>query len=103
MDEDFDRQKIMETIFDSNTSIILSELEDGSKDSLYLKEKLNLTEEEIEKRLSYLVKHGFVIVKQEKTKKLFSVDKEKLSKILESDESFSSVTEGLTKLDSYLN
>ena len=103
MDEDFDRQKIMETIFDSNISIILSELEDGSKDSLYLKEKLNLTEEEIEKRLSYLVKHGFVIVKQEETKKLFSADKEKLSRLLENDDNFSSVTKGLTELDSFLN
>jgi len=33
----------------------------------------------------------------------FTVDKEKLNKIMESDENFSGVVDGLTELDSFLN
>ena len=47
----FDREKIIESIFDPNISEILAELEDGEKQSSYLSEKLKISEEEIRKRL----------------------------------------------------
>ena len=103
MDENFDKQKIIELLFDSDVSVILSELEDGDKDSSYLAEKLQLTEDEIQKRLSYLIEHGFVESEREGGKIVYAVDKEKLSQIMENDDNFSSVTKGLTELDSYLN
>lgn len=103
MEESFDKQKIIEVLFDSDVSVILSELEDGDKYSSYLAEKLKLTEEEIQKRLSYLVEHGFVKSESEGDKIVYTADKEKLSQVMENDENFSSVTKGLTELDSYLN
>jgi len=101
--EGFDKQKIIDILFDSDVSVILSELEDGSKDSLYLLAKLQLTEDEIEKRLSYLIQHDFVTKKSHNNKTIYAVNKEKLSRIMENEENFSSVTKGLTELDSYLN
>jgi len=101
--EGFDKQKIIDILFDSDVSVILSELEDGDKDSSYLLAKLQLTEDEIEKRLSYLIQHDFVTKKSHNNKTVYAVNKEKLSQIIENDENFSSVTKGLTELDSYLN
>jgi len=101
--EGFDKQKIIDILFDSDVSMILSELEDGSKDSSYLLAKLQLTEDEIEKRLSYLIQHDFVTKKSHNNKTVYAVNKEKLSQVIEDDENFSSVTKGLTELDSYLN
>lgn len=103
MKEGFDKQKIIDILFDSNVSVILSELEDGGKDSSYLLAKLQLTEDEIEKRLSYLIQHDFVTKKSHNNKTIYAVNKEKLSRIMENEENFSSVTKGLTELDSYLN
>ncbi|MBI1828168.1 MAG: hypothetical protein HY222_05650 [Thaumarchaeota archaeon] len=42
MDENYDKQKMLETLVDPNVFIILSELEDGSKESSYLAEKLQI-------------------------------------------------------------
>ena len=54
------------------------------------------------KKLSYVIEHGFVRIKKDGNKTIFAVDKEKL-KIMESDENFSGVVDGLTELDSFLN
>ena len=103
MEENYDREKIIETLIDPDISIILSELEDGDKESSYLTEKLQLTDAQIRERLAYVIQHGFVKIIQNGNKTVFTADKEKLNKIMESDDNFSSVVDGLTKMDSFLN
>ena len=103
MSENYDKQKMLETLTDPDVSTILSELEDGSKESSFLVDKLQMTENEIHEKLSYVIQHGFVQIQKNENKIIFAVDKEKLNKIMESDENFSGVVDGLTKLDSFLN
>ncbi len=99
----FDREKLIESIFDPNISEILAELEDGEKQSSYLSEKLKISEEEIRKRVSYLSKYGFVKEEKKEGKIIYSVDADKLEKVIENDNNFKNVVDGLTKMDSYLN
>ena len=103
MEENYDRKKIIETLIDPDILVILSELEDGDKESSYLTEKLQLTDSQIKERLLYVIQHGFVKITQNGNKTVFTADKEKLNKIMESDENFSGVVDGLTKMDSFLN
>ena len=103
MEENYDKEKLIETLIDPDISIILSELEDGDKESSYLTEKLQLTDAQIRVRLAYMIQHGFVKITQNGNKTVFTADKEKLNKIMESDENFSGVVDGLTKMDSFLN
>ena len=103
MNENYDRQKMIEILVDPNVSIILSELENGDKESSYLEEKLQISNTEIKERLSYVIQHGFVRINQDENKTIFTVDKEKLNKIMEMDENFSGVVDGLTEIDQYLN
>ncbi len=103
MNENFDKRKMIEILVDPNVSIILSELEDGSKESSYLVEKLQISDTEIKKRLAYVLQCGFVKISQDENKSIFTVDKEKLNDIMEMDENFSGVVDGLTELDQYLN
>ena len=103
MTESFDKEKIIEYLFDPVISELLAELENGGKSSSYLAEKSGISEEEVAERLSYLIKYEFVKEQNENNKITYSVDTEKLSKVMENDENFSSVTDGLTKMDSYLN
>ena len=101
MEDTFDREKIIEYLFDPVVSSILSELESGSKDSNYLSETLDMSVEEIKNQLSYLIEHGFVIESQNPT--AYSVNGQKLAEIMEHDENFESAVDGMTKLDSFLN
>ena len=103
MDENYDKQKMLETLIDPDVSIILSELEDGSKESSYLTEKLHISNKEIKERLAYVIQCGFVRINLDENKIIFTADKEKLNDIMEMDENFSGVVEGLTELDQYLN
>ena len=103
MDEHFDKRKMIEILVDPDVSIILSELEDGGKESIYLTQKLQISDTEIKKRLAYVIQYGFVIINQNENKIIFTVDKEKLNKIMEMDANFSGVVDGLTELDQYLN
>ena len=88
---------------DSDISMILTELEDGGKELTYLTEKLKISSDEITKRLSSLIEYGFVRIIHDEKKIVFSVDKEKLNEIMETDENFSGVVDGLTEIDQYLN
>lgn len=99
----FDKEKVIECMFDPITSEILAELENGGKESSYLAEKSGISEEEVRERLSYLLKYEFVKEQNDIDKIIYSVDAQKLSKIMENDENFDSAIDGLTKLDSYLN
>ena len=103
MREDFDKQRMLYTLTDPKVSEIMSELENTEKDSSYLTKKLQISENEIKDRLSYVIEYGFVIVTQSENGTTFSVDKDKLNKIMESDENFDGVVSGLTELDQFLN
>ena len=103
MEETYDKQKMLEILVDPDVSSILLELEDGSKNSTYLTEKLKLTDSEIQEKLSYVIKHDFVKIDKDDNGTVFTANKEKLNNIIESDENFSGVVDGLTELDSFLN
>lgn len=96
---EYDKGKIIEHIFDPNVSVVLAELESGGKELSYLVEKVGVPDDEIRSRLAYLVECG--LVKTEST--VYSVDTEKLAKIMENDDNYENVMDGLAKLDSYLN
>ena len=94
---------MMETLVDPEVSSILAELESGEKDSAYLTGKLQLSSNQIKERLSYVMEHKFVIVNQINEKEIFKVDLNKLNKIMENDDNFKNVVDGLTELDQFLN
>jgi hypothetical protein len=103
LSESFDKQKMMETLVDPDVSLILAELEGGEKDSTYLTDKLQLSINQIKDRLSYVIENRFVMVTQNNGKEIFNVDLTKLNKIMESDDNFKNVVDGLTELDQFLN
>ena len=103
MEQDVEKEKVLETIFDSDVSEILTQLEDGEKELGLLSQTLNISENDIIERLSYLIDHQFVLSKSEDGKKIISANHEKLEKIMESDGNFHGVVDGLTEMDSYLN
>ena len=103
LSQNFEKRKMIENLIDPNVSVIIAELENGEKDSIYLTNKLRLSLDEIKERLSYVIEHGFVIMNQSDDKTLFRADMDKLNKIMESDENFTDVVDGLTELDQYLN
>ncbi len=103
MSESFDKQKMMEILVDPEVSSILAELEGGEKDSAYLTSKLKLSICQIKDLLSYVIEHKFVVINQNDGKEIFKVDLNKLNKIMESDDNFKNVVDGLTELDQFLN
>jgi DNA-binding transcriptional regulator GbsR (MarR family) len=103
MAEEYDKNKVIECMFDPITSEILAELEKSEKDSAYLEKKLQLSQVEISNKLSYLVEHEFVKQEFKDNKKFYYADGKKLSKVLENDKNFDKVIDGLTEMDSYLN
>ncbi len=103
MGNSYDREKVVECMFDPITSSIIAELEDGEKNSLYLAEKTSISESDVHERLSYLVVHGFIIENQIDKQSIFSADVDKLSQVVEHDENFGAAIEGLEKMDSFLN
>ncbi len=90
-------------MFDPDTSEILAELEDGGKELSYLMGKLQISENEIRERLSYLLEHSFVNEKKNDNKIIVTAEAEKLAKLVEEDKNFEDVEDGLAKMDSYLN
>lgn len=103
MDDSYDREKIIDCMFDSITSSIIAELEDGEKNSQYLAEKLAISENEVRERLSYLIVHSFIIEKRIGEQSTFSANMDKLTKVVEDGENFGAAVEGLEKMDSFLN
>ena len=82
LDSTYDKEKILECMFDPDTSEILAELENGSKELQYLTEKLNILEDEIYERLSYLIEHDFVKKEKISNKIIFTADAEKIILLL---------------------
>jgi len=103
MGSPYDKEKILECMFNPEISEILAELENGGKDSVYLSDKFQISENEIHERLSYLIEHNFVYEEKTGDTVIFTADGEKLTKLVEEDKNFEDVEDGLTKMDSYLN
>ena len=103
MDFPYDREKVLDCMFDPITSSILAELEDGGKNSLYLSQKLSIPENEVRERLAYLIQIDFINEKNIDDKTVFSANETKLSEIVENNENFGAAIEGLEKMDSFLN
>jgi DNA-binding IclR family transcriptional regulator len=103
MDETFDREKVVDCMFDPITSSILAELEDGQKDCSFLAQQSSVSESEVLERLSYLIEHGFISKNKDGEKFFLSANSEKLSSIVENGDNFDATISGLEKMDSYLN
>lgn len=103
MDSSYDKQKIIDSMFDPITSQILAELENDGKDVSHLAQITSLSESEIFERMSYLMEHGFISKKTDNGKTYLYADGKKLSSLVESGDSFDGAIDGLTKIDSYLN
>ena len=102
MDDNFDREKVVDCMFDPVTSSILAELEDGEKTCSFLANQTSIPESEVLERLSYLIEHEF-IKKNTDGEIILSANSEKLSSIVESGDNFDQTISGLEKMDSYLN
>ncbi|MDF2430314.1 MAG: hypothetical protein OPY05_06975 [Nitrosopumilus sp.] len=103
MSDAFDREKIVECMFDPTTSSILAELEDGEKECSFLAERSSVSESEVIERLSYLIEHGFISKYSDDGKCALTANSEKLASIMENSDNFDAAISGLEKMDSYLN
>lgn len=103
MDDTFDREKVVDCMFDPITSSILAELEDGEKECSFLAEKSSISESDVLERLSYLIEKEFIFKNSINGKSIFSANTEKLTQIVENNDTFNATIEGLEKMDSYLN
>lgn len=103
MANNFDREKVVDCMFDSITSSILAELECGQKDCSFLAERSSIAENEVLERLSYLLEHDFIHQTSTNGKLVFTANTQKLNQIIENSENFDTTIKGLEKMDSYLN
>lgn len=103
MDSSYDKEKILECMFNPDTSEILAELENDGKELGFLIDKFKISENQIRQRLSYLIEHDFVKEKKNNDKIIFFADAKKLDELIEQDKNFDNVVNGLTEMDSYLN
>ena len=100
---DLDTKKIIDNLFDPDISEILAEMEDGPKHCTFLSEKFSIMPDELQDKLSYLIQCKFVNQDGSTENLNYSVNTEKLSKIMESGHNYKNVEDGLAKMDSFLN
>jgi len=103
MTESFDREKIIDCMFDPITSSVLAELEDGEKQCSFLAQQSSISESEVLERLSYLIEHGFISKNTDNGICSLSANSDKLGSIIENSDNFDAAIDGLEKMDSYLN
>ena len=103
MAESFDREKIIDCMFDPITSEILAELEDGKKACSILAQQFSMSESDLLERLDYLIECEFLSKTLENNKCSLSANTEKLGSLLEDSDAFDGAINGLEKMDSYLN
>ena len=96
-------QKILDVVFDENISEILAEMESTPKKCGFLSEKFNITPNDLDEKLSFLIKHEFVGKTGFDSDIEYSVDSQKLAKLMETAHDFENVDAGLAKMDGYLN
>ena len=98
-----ENEKIFELLFEPDNAEILVELKDGPKPLSVLTKKITISKEELDEKLSFLIEKGFLTKNQKDNEIFYSLDIEKLSKVLENDDNFKNIDDGLAKLDSFLN
>ena len=98
-----ENDKILESIFEPNNAEILAYLEGGMKTFSDLTKNLEMTKEKIDQSLSYLTENGFVSKIEKDSEVSYLVNADVLSKVLENNDNFKNVDDGLAKLDSFLN
>ena len=103
MDETFDREKVVDCMFDPVTSSILAELEDSEKECSFLAQQSSISESEVLERLSYLIEHEFISKNSDDGKCLLAANSAKLNTIIENNDNFDAAINSLEKMDSYLN
>ncbi|HJM25744.1 MAG TPA: hypothetical protein QF518_01405 [Nitrosopumilus sp.] len=103
MTDVFDREKIIDCMFDPVTSSLLAELESGEKQCSFLANQISVPESEVLERLSYLIEHDFIFKNYDDEKCIISANSDKLSSLIENGENFDEAISGLEKMDSYLN
>ena len=96
-------EKILESLFEPDNAEILLELKSGPKSLSTLTEKIAISEVALDEKLSYLMENGFVKKEENSDDIFYSLDAEKLAKVLENDDNFKNIDDGLAKLDSFLN
>ena len=96
-------EKILEILLEPDNAEILVELKDGPKSFSILTKNIGISKEALDEKLSYLVDKGFVTKNKKNNDISYSLDIEKLSKVLENDDNFKNIDSGLAKLDSFLN
>ena len=96
-------QKILDTVFDENISEILAEMENSPKKCEFLTEKFQMTSNDLDEKLSFLMQQEFVEKTGSDSQAEYSVDSKKLGKLMETAHNFENVDAGLAKMDSYLN
>ena len=96
-------EKILELLFEPDNAEILVELKDGPKPLSVLTKKITVSKEELNERLSFLIEKGFLSKNEKDNEIFYSLDVDRLSEILENDDNFKNIDDGLAKLDSFLN
>jgi len=98
-----ENEKILESLFESDNAEILLELKSGPKSLSALRDKIPISEADLDEKLSYLMKQDFIKKEENNNDVFYSLDAEKLVKALENDDNFKNIDDGLAKLDSFLN
>ena len=96
-------QKILDAVFDENISEILAEMETSPKKCQFLTEKFQMTPNDLDEKLSFLIQHEFVGKNGSDSQAEYTVDSDKLAKLMETAHNFENVDAGLAKMDGYLN
>jgi len=92
---------ILELLFEPDNAEILTQLRNEPKTALELEKFVDKVR--LDQSLSFLIKNGFVKKTEKNEDILYSIDTDHLSKVLENQENFQNIDNGLAKLDSFLN
>ena len=96
-------EKIFELLFEPDNAEILVELKNGPKSLSVLAKKTNISKEKLDEKLSFLIEKGFLTKNEKDSEIFYSLDVDRLSKVLENNNNFKNIDDGLAKLDSFLN
>jgi len=96
-------EEILELLFEPNNAEILVELKDGPKPLSVLTKKITISKEELDEKLSFLIEKGFLSKNEKDNEIFYSLDIDRLSEVLENDDNFKNIDDGLAKLDTFLN
>ena len=96
-------EKILELLFEPDNAEILVELKDGPKSLSVLTKKIAISKEKLDEKLSFLIEKGFLTKNEKDSEIFYSLDVDRLSKVLDNNNNFKNIDDGLAKLDSFLN